>query len=85
MALTGEVGELVEHFQWLSAEQSVALDPAAREAVALEMADVLLYLLRMADTLDIDLAKAAETKLAINAKRYPVELARGTSKKYDRL
>ncbi len=85
MALTGEVGELVEHFQWLSAEQSAALDPAAREEVALEMADVLLYLLRMADTLDIDLVRAAEAKLEINARRYPVELARGTSKKYDRL
>ncbi|WP_173768952.1 nucleotide pyrophosphohydrolase [Pseudazoarcus pumilus] len=85
MALTGEVGELVEHFQWLSAEQSAALDPATRREVALEMADVLLYLVRMADTLGIDLAEVAGAKLAINAERYPVERARGTSKKYDRL
>lgn len=85
MALTGEVGELVEHFQWLSPEQSVALAPQAREEVALEMADVLLYLVRLADVLDIDLVQAAERKIEINAGRYPADLARGHPRKYDRL
>jgi dCTP diphosphatase len=85
MALTGEVGELVEHFQWLTAEQSAALDDSTREEVALEMADVLLYLVRLADTLDIDLGEAAMRKIALNAARYPAERARGSAKKYDKL
>jgi dCTP diphosphatase len=85
MALTGEVGELVEHFQWLSPEQSAALEPQALDDVALEMADVLLYLVRLADVLDIDLQQAAERKIAINAERYPAERARGNASKYDRL
>lgn len=85
MALSGEAGELIEHFQWLSAEQSAALDAPTREAVALEMADVLLYLVRLADVLGVDLAAAARRKMAINAQRYPVELARGRADKYDRL
>jgi len=84
MALSGEAGELIEHFQWLSAEQSASLPAPEREAVALEMADVLLYLVRMADVLGIDLADAARRKMAINARRYPVELARGRADKYDR-
>lgn len=85
MALTGEVGELVEHFQWLTAEQAVALDEGVREEVALEMADVLLYLVRLADILDIDLAAATTRKLVINEQRYPIEQARGTAKKYSKL
>lgn len=85
MALSGEAGELIEHFQWLTPEQSAALAAPAREEVALEMADVLLYLVRLADVLDIDLAAAARRKIAINAERYPVERARGRADKYDRL
>ncbi|MDX5410597.1 MAG: nucleotide pyrophosphohydrolase [Thauera sp.] len=85
MALSGEAGELIEHFQWLSAEQSAALDATTREAVALEMADVLLYLVRLADVLEVDLAAAARRKIAINAQRYPAALARGRADKYDRL
>lgn len=85
MALAGEAGEVIEHFQWLTAEQSAALDPAQREAVALELADVLLYLVRLADVLGVDLAAAAQRKLAINAERYPVDKARGRADKYDRL
>lgn len=85
MALAGEAGEVIEHFQWLTAEQSAALDPAVREAVALELADVALYLVRLADVLDIDLAAAAWRKLAINAQRYPADKARGRADKYDRL
>lgn len=85
MALAGEAGEVIEHFQWLTPEASAALPDAQREAVALELADVLLYLIRLADVLDIDLQQAALRKLAINAARYPVELARGRAEKYDQL
>ena len=85
MALVGETGEVIEHFQWLSTEESQCLPPPRRDEVALELADVLLYLVRLADVLDIDLAEAAQRKLAINAGRYPVEKARGRSDKYDKL
>jgi NTP pyrophosphatase (non-canonical NTP hydrolase) len=85
MALAGEAGEVVEHFQWLTAEQSAALDGARREAVALELADVLLYLVRLADVLGVDLAAAARRKMAINAERYPADKARGRADKYDQL
>ena len=85
MALTGEVGELVEHFQWLTFEQAADLPADTREEVALEAADVFLFLLRLCDKLDIDLAQAAERKLALNAKRYPVDKARGRAAKYDKL
>ena len=85
MALAGEAGELVEHFQWLTFEEAASLPHAAREEVALEAADVLLFLLRLCDKLDIDLAAAAERKLSINAQRYPVGKARGRATKYDKL
>ncbi|WP_332674771.1 nucleotide pyrophosphohydrolase [Aromatoleum sp.] len=85
MALSGEAGEVIEHFQWLTPEASAALSTEQREAVALELADVLLYLVRLADVLDIDLADASHRKLAINTTRYPVEKARGRHEKYDKL
>jgi NTP pyrophosphatase (non-canonical NTP hydrolase) len=85
MALAGEVGELVEHFQWLTFEQAANPPADTREEVALEAADVFLFLLRLCDKLDIDLAQAAERKLALNAKRYPVDKARGSAAKYDKL
>lgn len=85
MALAGEAGEVIEHFQWLTAEQSAALPPATREEVAFELADVLLYVVRLADVLDIDLADAARRKIALNAQRYPVERVRGRAVKHDRL
>jgi dCTP diphosphatase len=85
MALAGEAGELVEHFQWLSFEQAANLAPATREEVALECADVLLFLLRLCDKLDIDLGAAADRKLVLNAKKYPVEKSRGRATKYDKL
>ena len=84
MALAAEVGELLEHFQWLTEAQSRALPDEAKEAVALEMADVLLYLVRLADKLDIDLADAAGRKIALNGEKYPVEQFRGSARKYDR-
>ena len=85
MALSGEAGELIEHFQWLTAEESASLPAPVREEVALEMADVLLYLVRLGDVLDIDLAEAARRKIAINAGRYPAEQVRGRAVMYDRL
>ena len=85
MALSGEAGELIEHFQWLTAEESASLPAPVREEVALEMADVLLYLVRLGDVLGIDLAEAARRTIAINAQRYPVERVRGRAVKYDRL
>ncbi len=85
MALAGEAGELLEHFQWLTPLEAANLPPATRDAVALECADVLLFLLRLADKLDIDLAAAAHKKLALNAQKYPVEKSRGKATKYDKL
>jgi NTP pyrophosphatase (non-canonical NTP hydrolase) len=85
MAVAGEVGELVEHFQWLTFDEAANLPEATREEVALEAADVLLFLLRLCDKLDIDLAAAAERKLELNARKYPVSKARGRATKYDKL
>lgn len=85
MALSGEVGELIEHFQWLTPEASGTLDATTRAAVEQEMADVFLYLLRLADVLEVDLAAAARSKIELNARRYPVAKARGHARKYDRL
>jgi dCTP diphosphatase len=85
MALSVEVAELLEHFQWLSDAQSSALNLETRVKVAEELADVLLYLVRLADKLDVDLAVAALEKLKLNATRYPVDKARGSSKKYSDL
>lgn len=81
MALAGEAGELLEHFQWLTEAQSAALDPDKRRAVAHELADILNYLVRLAERLDIDLIAAADEKLAINAARYPAERVRGDARR----
>ena len=85
MALAGEVGELLEHFQWLTEQQSRNLPEAKRVAVGEEIADVLLYLLRLADVLQIDVADATRRKLQLNAEKYPVERARGSMRKYNEL
>jgi len=85
MALAAEAGELLEHFQWLSEAQSENLAQATRDEVALEIADVLLFLVRLADRLGIDPLEAAARKLELNARKYPVEKSRGRATKYDRL
>jgi dCTP diphosphatase len=85
MALVAEAGELVEPFQWLTPEQSDDLPPETRAAVEMEVADVLLFLLRLCDRLDIDPLSAAQRKLALNAARYPVEKSKGRATKYDKL
>ncbi len=82
MALIVEAAELVEHFQWLSRQQSGELNDERHDAVSLEMADVLIYLLRMADRLNIDLLEAARKKIEINAKKYPIAFAKGKADKY---
>jgi len=85
MALSVESGELLEHFQWLTSEQSANLSENDLAKVRLELADVLLYLVSLSDKLGVDLVAAAFEKLAINAKKYPVELAKGSAKKYTEL
>lgn len=85
MALATEAGELLEIFQWLTEEQSKALDPMAREAATHELADIQIYLIRLADKLGVNLLEAAATKMEINAAKYPVEKAKGVAKKYDQL
>lgn len=79
MALGVESAELMEHFQWLTEQQSLTLTLAQREEVALEMADVFLYLLRLADCLDVDLMSAAALKIGLNEKKYPAEQVRGSA------
>ena len=84
-ALIVEAGELLEHFQWLSEEQSRKLPPEKLKAVGSELADVLLYLIQLSSALGIDLVGAARSKLDANEQRYPVESSRGNSKKHDEL
>lgn len=81
MALAGEAGELLEHFQWLSEQQSEELSSAKREAVALELADILIYLIRLSERLGIDLITAVEHKVAINEKRYPADRVRADARR----
>ena len=82
MALSVEVAEIVEHFQWLTEEQSNDLPEQTLDKVETELADTLLYLVRLADKLDIDLLEAARRKIEINEQKYPVEKSRGNAKKY---
>lgn len=83
MSLTVEAAELLEQFQWLTEEQSSALDQKQLGRVEEEVADIFLYLLRLSDVLDLDLINAAKKKLVTNEKKYPVELVKGSSKKYN--
>lgn len=82
MALTGEAGELAAEFQWLTEEQSRQLDPERLARVREEAADVLLYLVRLADKLDFDLVEAAHAKIELNEQRYPAERVFGSARKY---
>jgi NTP pyrophosphatase (non-canonical NTP hydrolase) len=85
IALSVEAAELLEHFQWIPEVESAALAPDQKAKVREEVADVLLYLIRLADKLDIDLVAAAADKIRLNAEKYPVDKARGSSKKYTEL
>jgi NTP pyrophosphatase (non-canonical NTP hydrolase) len=82
MALSVEISELLENFQWLTEEQSYTLDQQQRAAVVDEIADVQMYLARLADKLDINIGEAIEQKINKNEAKYPAELVKGSSKKY---
>jgi dCTP diphosphatase len=83
MALIVEAAELVEHFQWLTEEQSANLSPEKLAEVELELADIQVYLISLAEKLKLDLVAAVDKKLVLNAQKYPVDKARGNSKKYN--
>lgn len=85
MALSAEAAELLEIFQWLTEEQSRGLTPEAQAAATDEIADVLLYLIRIGDKLGIDPIDAARRKLAANERKYPADKSRGNAKKYTEL
>jgi NTP pyrophosphatase (non-canonical NTP hydrolase) len=82
MALIAEAAELIEHFQWVNGEQSHILENKTRISVEEELADILIYLVRISDKLEIDLYNAVERKLVINEKKYPADKVRGSAKKY---
>ena len=82
MALIVEAAELVEELQWLTEDQSLRLEAERRERVRLEAADVFIYLLRLADKLDIDLLEAAADKMVLNERKYPAARVHGDSRKY---
>lgn len=82
MALAGEVGELLEHFQWLSTEESQNLPPETLIEVAEEIADIQIYLATLADRLGVKIGPAVARKMKINAEKYPAEKARGNARKY---
>lgn len=82
MALAVEAGELMEHFQWLSEAQSEALDEDKRREVAFELADVMIYGLRLAERLGLNLAEVIDEKIRINEQKYPADRVRGSASKY---
>lgn len=81
-ALCVEAAELLEHFQWLQSGSKDELGEARRREVSHEMADVLVYLVRLADKLDVDLGAAVEEKMVLNRAKYPADLVRGDARKY---
>ncbi|MFT3780438.1 MAG: nucleotide pyrophosphohydrolase [Nibricoccus sp.] len=87
MALAAEAGELMEHFLWATSEASRATvrDPGKRQKIEEELADVIIYALEFANMTGIDVAAVIEKKMAANAKKYPVEKAKGRSEKYTEL
>lgn len=84
MALAVEAAELLEHFQWITEQQSKKLDKSTLDAIEQEIADIQIYLVRLADKLGIDVAKAAEKKMRLNKSRYPARLVWGSAKKYSK-
>ncbi len=81
MALIGEAAELIEHFQWLTQQQSATLPPQKLQAVSHELADILLYLIRISDKLGVNLIQAAWGKIAINEIRYPTDRVKGDARR----
>jgi dCTP diphosphatase len=84
MALSVEVAELVEIFQWLSQEESSNLNEDDLQSVKEELADILIYLIRIADKFNIDLEESVDEKILVNEQKYPIELARGNAVKYNK-
>lgn len=84
MALSVEAAELLEHFQWLTEAKSKAISPDVLRHVAEEIADIQIYLVRLADKLNVDIDQAVKNKLESNARKYPPDLARGSAAKYTR-
>lgn len=82
MALAVEAAELLEHFQWVTEEESNTLEPERLAAVADEIADVQLYLIRLADRLKLDIPQAVADKTRKNEAKYPADKVRGSSRKY---
>ena len=82
MALSVEVGEILEHFQWLTEEESQSLPPETLSRVSEEIGDVLIYLVSLSDSLGVDPLEAAQDKLLVNERRYPAERVRGQARKY---
>jgi len=82
MALIAEAAELIEHFQWLKEEESAIIQGDKLEAVRMELADILIYLIRIADKLNIDLFDAVNKKIKINEEKYPEDKVKGQHKKY---
>jgi len=82
MALIAEAAELVEHFQWLKEEESAIIQGDKLEAVRMELADIQIYLIRIADKLNIDLLDAIDRKIQINEQKYPKDVVKGQHKKY---
>jgi dCTP diphosphatase len=85
MALSVEASELLEHFQWMTEDESRNVNVDQKAEIADEVADVFLYLLRMCDEMEIDLIQAADKKIDKNAVKYPVEKSKGRSTKYNKL
>lgn len=82
MALVAEAAELIEHFQWVDGDKSHLLEDKTRQSVEEELADILIYLVRISDKLNVDLYAAVERKIDINDKKYPADKVRGSAKKY---
>lgn len=85
MALSGEVAEILEHFQWLTEDQSRNLPPEKISEVSAELADTFIYLVRLSDELGIDLFEAAKSKIEVNDQKYPVDKSKGNATKYTEL
>jgi dCTP diphosphatase len=85
IALSVEAGELLEHFQWICDQDSLTIPPDKLSAIKDEVADVFLYLIRLADILNVDMVQAANEKVDANSRKYPVEKSRGSAKKYTEL
>ena len=85
MALSGEVGELTEIFQWLTPEQSQHFSVEKKRQLEEEIADVMMYLVRLADKCDVDILEACQNKIIKNADKYPIERCYGSAKKYNEL